>query len=304
MRRWKQTALIFTAICICAGTVGCGEKKSELEQLEEFAEAVFTDEVKSKAESTATTMPEPEEIDAFADLQVTFTGTYPQSSVQYSGGRSHYVDYTLSKENGVKNGDVVTVTAKVKLQYEDDYVLSETSKDYTAEGLASYVMTLSELPEETMEKMKAQAVDVIKAYAADRWVDEASLETSDYLGCYFLSPKDNFNGSYTNQFYLVYEVKANFENCYYKPDDNRELCDGWQSYFTYVKYTDVILLPDGTTSVDLSSNHLCPNEFESDWSTFSSSLYFKGYNDLDSMFNDCVTSQIDNFSYENTVAQQ
>ncbi len=299
MRQWKRAAAATIALCLCAGVWGCAKKQAVSQQSSDRAESYSTADI-TTIETTTTF--QPEVIDAFSDLQVTFTGTYPQSSVQYSGGVD-FIEYTISKEEGVKNGDVVTVTASLSDEYSEDFVLEEVSKDYTVDGLAAYVMNLSELPEDMAAKLEQQSQDIIASDAAD-WQEEATLASAEFLGYYFLSGKEGFSSYGSNCIYCVYRVNANIENCYYIPD-NADNCNGTQSYFTFVKYDNLMLLADGTSSVNLSNGRLTNNYYESDWERyltfFNDPLSFNGYGDLDSMFNDCVTSQIDAFSYENTV---
>ena len=61
--------------------------------------------------------------------------------------------------------------------------------------------------------------------------------------------------------------------------------------------------PSGACSFDLSSMGVPEgNEFYGE--TFSTGkYYYKGYRDLDSLFNKQITAKIDKYAYENTVKQ-
>lgn len=63
-------------------------------------------------------------------------------------------------------------------------------------------------------------------------------------------------------------------------------------------------MEDGTCSVDLSAGKLCSNTVDSIYGVSNggySSYTFRGYKDLDSMFNATVAKQLESYSYENTV---
>ena len=80
---------------------------------------------------------------------------------------------------------------------------------------------------------------------------------------------------------------------------------GQETYYTYYHYSDIMLLEDGTCSVDLSNGYMTNNSIESDYGKngfFGADFYrYKGYKDLDSMFNECVTKKISECNYESTV---
>ena len=66
-------------------------------------------------------------------------------------------------------------------------------------------------------------------------------------------------------------------------------------------------MPDNTCSLDLSDGKLASYSYETDYGYdngwFPTFYILHGKEDLDSIFNDCVTSQIDSYSYENTVTE-
>ena len=79
---------------------------------------------------------------------------------------------------------------------------------------------------------------------------------------------------------------------------------GEEVYYTFYRYSDIVIMPDGTCSVDLSSGKITDNRIESDygyWNWFAVFYTFDGYKDLDSMFNDCITKKVDKYDYETTV---
>lgn len=305
MKRKVRSIIAATlAAAMCAAFSGCG--KSETDPL---ANASGT---ASKATSKVKIDPNKEQISPFDNLQVTFTGVVPNSKVNISGGNGN-VEYTANKTSGVKNGDEIEVTAKLAYpSMEETHQLLETSRTYTVSGLSSYAMKLADIPTETMSKMEKQAEDLITAKTAGLG-ENASMTSLDKLGYYMLSAKEGFNPEPTNTLYCVYRVNVHFDKgCTeeeYNEDKNNPQSGGDDSYYTYVSYKDILLLADGTCSVDLSAGKLCNNTINSlygtysTWWGFSSYRFDGGYKDIDSMFNAVVAKQIANYEYENTVKE-
>lgn len=244
-----------------------------------------------------------EEVDAFADLTVVFNGIYPDSSISISGGDPR-VKYTASTEKNMKNGDIVTVTAELNGSYSTQCMLNEASKEYTVEGLSAYVTSISEISDEMKEKMLAQANDSITASCAG-WAEGNTLKSLEFAGFYLLTGKEGFGAKPYNRLYCVYKSTANVTG-YKRGGDGKNEENADETYYTYYRFNDIMLLPDGVCSVDLSGGEMTSNKIESDYGYYDfwggGTFYtFKGYKDLDSMFNECVTLQIEKYNYESTV---
>lgn len=299
----KLRAIIAAALAaaMCAAFAGCGKDETPL---------TGNSGTSSKTVSKVKVDPNKEQINPFDNLQVTFTGVVPNSKVNISGGDGK-VEYTASKTSGVKNGDEIEVTAKLTYpSMEEQYQLMETSKTYTVEGLSAYAMKLADIPAETMSKMDKQAEDTITSYTAG-WAEGNTMTSLDKVGYYMLAAKEGFNPSPTNILYCVYRVNAHFDKgCTeeeYKEDNNNVDLGGSDSFYTYVAYKDILLLADGTCSVDLSAGSRCNNQINSSigvrsWGSFSH-WTVHGYKDIDSMFNAVVAKQVANYDYENTVKE-
>lgn len=244
-----------------------------------------------------------EAVDAFSNLTVTFNGIYPDSSISISGGDSR-VTYKASTEKNMKNGDIVTISAELNSSYSTQCMLTESSKEYTVEGLSAYVTSISEIPEEMKEKMLAQANDSITASCAG-WAEGNTLKSLEFAGFYLLTGKEGFHANPYNRLYCVYKSTANVTG-YKRGGDGKTEENADETYYTYYRFNDIMLLPDGVCSVDLSGGEMTSNRIESDYGYYDfwggGTFYtFKGYKDLDSMFNECVTSQIEKYNYESTV---
>lgn len=165
------------------------------------------------------------------------------------------------------------------------------------EGLGSYVRSVDELPEEAIELMKKQAQDDLYAYVARDWEDEFNLEKSEYIGKYFLTQKSTDSWGEINKVVLVYRntVKVEIEET--------DITDEFV-YYSYAKFRDIIKMPDGTASVDLTDCETRSDHFTKEYDAggwFPRSYYIYGYEDLNTLFNKIVTSQIDEYNYESDV---
>lgn len=267
---------------------------------------------------TVSGLDEVESFDPFENIAVNFSGMSPNgsASVNTSDSKSDIkLIYTLDKSSGLKNGDEVTVNISSSSGTDvEEYCMSKgkiptlTEKTFTVEGLASYAQTISDIPEDALNKMISQAEDAFKS-ASTSWVEGNSLQNTELLGYYLVTPKEGFNLQ-GNQLYCVFKETAEItgfaskEEAKEKDAQKKPYMD---SYYTYYKYGDIVILEDGTCSFDLSSGSM-PSATASSkygylsWGDFYS-YSFKGYNDLDSMFNDCITSQIEKCNYESTVKE-
>ena len=253
---------------------------------------------------------EPEKFDPFEYITVTYSGIAPNGEVKISSNSLPVSEiyFEADKTSGLKNGDVVKVTVK---SYYDDMnqlgiaygmIPSVTEKEYTVEGLSSYALSFSEIPEDMQAKMKQQAEDTFRAGAAG-WAEGSTLKGMECIGAYFLSVKDGFSARPTNEVYLVYKMTASITGVL-KEDENKTEATADEVYYTFYKFSNVMILSDGVCSVDLSAGEQASNRIESTRGYYSwgfNTYRFNGYHDLDTMFNDCVTKNIEKYNYESTV---
>lgn len=245
-----------------------------------------------------------QEIDLFEYVSVSFSGMAPNATVSVTASKNLPVTgltFTADKMNALSNGDVITVAASA---YSDEaaehclkqgYKPEKTEMQFTVADLPYYAGTLADIPKESMDKMDAHAQETLRAHVAEKWVDAEGLKNIEFLGNYFLVPKGASFGTNTNNYvYLVYKITAT------NPNSAEPF-----SYYYYSYYTDVVILEDGTCSVDLSEIEV------PEGSAFFSMVtgeafkkgdyYYIGYEDLDSLFSKQVTAKIDSYTYESTV---
>lgn len=257
----------------------------------------------SEVKEKVSTLEELAQYDPFEDLVVTFDGISPNGTVKIdsSNVKYYYINFEADRYQGLKNGDKIKISVQnpdnlKRISVMDGIMVSKLEQEYTVEGLNAYVTQLSEIPQESLDKMKSQSEDALKSYVAQNWGEAESLKGMTFLGNYFLISKgNNIYGNLQNYLYNVYKVDvANSE--------------GEFSYYWYTTFDTLMLLNDGTFSVDLNKYKVPEGSavFGKAYGEcfFKGSYYYKGYETLDSLFNNCVTSNIDKYTYESTVTEQ
>lgn len=251
--------------------------------------------------------------DPFDGIEVTFEGIAPNGSADVNGEAKNKVAqdfrYDIDKYNGLSNGDTVTLT--VSMYYDDpvEYCInnyglipSPLEKTYTVEGLDSYIRSLSDVSEDSLKEMQSQAEDIYNANVAQNWGDGETLKSLTYIGSYLLTNKnpDDYWGS-DNALYLVYRAQV---NNYYSNDG--DTYNEINNIYWYTMYTNLLVNPDGVTTVDVSSYHNPSDRVTIDtgissgwWST--KSWYYYGYSTLDELYKSVVASNADSYNHEENI---
>ncbi len=232
----------------------------------------------------------------FDHIKLQYSGIAPNANVMIDNSELadmdipknvSFIDFEVTPNSGLSIGDTIKVTIdeeRYNTCLYEGYRLTETEKEYTVEALDGYLIDLDQLPADAKEKMEKNGQDVLQAEIASYWDTPSDLESISLLGNYLLTPKEIVNG---NILVFVYEIKT------------KDF-----SYYSYVKYRDVMLLADGTCSFNLTATEK-PNGSVGfgTWGTVfeHNNLYYIGYADLDSLFNEAVTQMIDVYKYQSTV---
>ena len=262
------------------------------------------------AEFTVDGLDELESFDPFDYVSVTFSGIAPNGSAEITVSSDIPVamSFTADVSYGLDNGDVVTVSAGDLDDLRDRCISygklpTESESKFTVEGLASYVQKIDDIPAAAADSMKKQADDALAAYGAD-WADDNYIKNSEFLGYYLISAKE---GAYTrtnNEVYLVYKITSSVTGLKRGGDgETKETAE--EVFYTYYRFTDLLLETDGSCTVDLSRGSMCNNSIESDygyWSFFTATFYrYSGYKSLDEMFEKVITNNLESYNYESTV---
>ena len=246
--------------------------------------------------------------DAFADLTVEFSGIAPngRANLNYTGSDMNYYDFSCDKTDALSNGDTVTVTINdSNMEYYAESlgkVPESLKKEYTVEGLESYLLKISEIDDDALKAMQQQAEDVYNAYVAQDWGEGESLQGLTYMGNYLLTAK-NKNSSRNSALYLVY--KAQIKNSYV---NGEETYDQVNDGYWYIEFDNLTVSSDGKVSVDVTNYSTARDRFTIDsgissgwWSTKSWNYY--GYPTLDELYKKVVTSNMDSYNHEDNVGE-
>ncbi len=250
-----------------------------------------------------------EEFNPFDYVNVKFSGMSPNGYADVETGSEMpvSVSFDIANNGNLKLGEKIIVKINdieyfTKKCYESGKIPTQTEAEYVVSGLSGYVMNFSEIPEETLNKMKKQTEDTIKANAAG-WNEGNSIQSMEYAGYYFVSAKDGASYGNKNISYVVYKITASLTGVR-EGDNSKTKVTGTEVYYTYCSFNDIIILEDGTASVNLTSAKLCSHKAKSSFGSYSwgfSPYRYYGYRDIDSMFNDCIVPLIDRYDYENNV---
>ena len=147
-------------------------------------------------EYTVENLDEAKEVDPFETVSVTFEGIAPNGTARVNSNNSTF-SYSLDKSSGLSNDDVVKVSIgdDTSRYISQGMIVNETEREFTVEGLSAYAMKIDDIPQDIQDKMKSQTEDMIKADCSG-WNEGNSLKSVDFIGYYFLAPKDRFLNIY------------------------------------------------------------------------------------------------------------
>ncbi|MCR5667361.1 MAG: zinc-ribbon domain-containing protein [Eubacterium sp.] len=227
------------------------------------------------------------EIDPFENVTVEFSGIDGDVSAEIkdpdeSDMFSYYID---GNDYDLSIGDSVTVKV-----YEDaetiasqGYQMSATSKEYTVESADTYLSSLSQLDDNTLNSMKKQAEDVLKSDGEDD--DDFKYGSWSYKGAYLLVAKDSDTWSNHNEVYLIYTSTITAK------DSSDEF--GTKKMFVPVEFSNILVKADGTVEVDLTGADLVNNGFYS-WGAD----YDYGFSSQKKLYEEVIKDSLANYTYE------
>lgn len=234
----------------------------------------------------------------FEDLEVYFSGVEPNVKVYYEVNNDmiDYSLFTVDKTDGLKNGDIVTITyigSETDLAWYG-YRITKLSEQYTCEGVATYVTKATDLEDSIFDKMKNDAKDCIETYFANNY-EEISCENLSYCGNYVLTGKHDSDG---NIVYIIYSGQVASKEQIEVWNEDLGIYEYISSFETQTVYfpigfNDVIVNTDKTVVYDLISSTICgTTDLDSGWSNV------KGYTNGAMMFNDLIQKQKVDYSFD------
>lgn len=228
-------------------------------------------------EYTVSGLKEPEEIDPFENLEITYTGASPYINVAIDSSKcdslvNNYISFSVEDVGYLRNGDTFTVTASYN-EYDAEvygFVVINESKTYTVENQPEYVtsldgLDLTDLQAELDDKLTVTttANEGDYRFAGIAVGSYQSIAEKTYRTSYLISLKANFEEKFDeyrsyNRYIQIYEYTINTR-------------DEQKKVYVAVYVDNIQKNADGTISWDF--------ELDSD-----------GYENYDSLVNDYVTS--------------
>ncbi len=140
--------------------------------LEEMGINITSDVAKVKVDG----LKDATEIDAFKDIAIDVTGMSPNINISISNKSEDEclktVQYKASKTSGIANGETITITAyswDEKLFDEKGVALKATTMEYTANGQAAYIFSLSEINDAVKTELKSIFVSKVNSKANENY---------------------------------------------------------------------------------------------------------------------------------------
>lgn len=290
--------------------------EADNDKLKEYGYKVKEKTVKYTVEG----LKDPVDYDPFEKLTVNVTDTAPYGNLKLDSSNDLIsgLSFKADKTEGLKNGDVVTITVNANSNQDvqtycakQGYSLTRTSMEYTVSGINSYVQTLEEIPEEWLEKMKTQSEDIIETRFVDSCPKSDQYSTvskvkqlvkKEYAGCYLLTLKEGFDvakSTPANRICLVYKLTATST-------------DGEFSYYYATVFDNATLIQGTEFSVDLANYFYTDNEFVKGYyedynpwynKTFTYDQKYYGFLDLDAFKQTFILSLVEKYNYVTTMEE-
>ena len=223
-----------------------------------------------------------------------------------------HVNYTVTPQTGLSNGDTVTLTVHSNRDDFSDCIdkygamPQATEKTFTVEGLNEYVTSADNLSDTTLASLQSQAEDVLKAHIAQEWNSETETLTGmDYLGNYILTRKSDSTWA-GNKNGVILAYKVNVHNHYQNYDD--QVYDANNSYYWYICFRNVCVDGEGNVISGLN-DYGSPNAKLTvdsglrikDSSDKTKYWYYYGYGTLDELYSSAVTTNVENYNHQDNV---
>ncbi len=286
---------------------------------DEAAKKYFNCKLKcSDIKETVEGLKEATVFDPFEHVTVSYSGMDGSGTISLEKDNMpevmSWISFRPSVADSLKNGDSVTLTVNAgtdvdALVEQFGMLPSPMEKTYTVEGLPSYLSSSEQITEDVLEKMKKQAEDsLIGSTSRSSWNKATVIDSYDYIGYYLITAKDSSTYDMKNEVYVVYKVNVSSTLTNYDTETDED----WSaSYYYYLGFRDLMLLPDGTLAVDIS-DYDRPGTFRKDtgipdhwYAAFDTQmLKFEGCAVLDDVHKEAIVSHIEYYNYEIKITEE
>ncbi len=231
---------------------------------------------------------EVEEVNPFDYITLKYEGVSGNiyASVEVDDSKIDYLDeiyFDIDDNYDLSVGDTVTVSMEsyyADAALEHGYKFTETKHTYTIDSADSYLESLSQIDNDTLAKMQAEAEDEIRADLAG---EDYTVSDQRYIGAYFNKIKTESSYYYDNYVYLVYTANATQED-----GDYTNL-----PVYMVVQFSDNIVSADGSLAFDDDPAFYYSYSYvDGTWD------YVEGYTDPTEMYSDIITSNSGDYNHE------
>jgi len=169
---------------------------------------------------TVTGLEEAETFDPFEDFTINFSNIAPYGKANVYSYGPYNGNYKLSKEEGLSNGDIITVTYSCSdipdmIERYGTYP-SCYEKTYTVSGLKSFPRSIDDFSDKLLSDINVTADNYFSQFQEETISNYGMIvEKYDIVGYAFIAPTVNV-GYNDSKFYAVYKVeaKATYEGQY------------------------------------------------------------------------------------------
>lgn len=244
------------------------------------------------------------EFNPFDYMEVSISGIAPGGSISIPSSTSPIgnIYYSASQNYGLRNGDVITITATdimgndlENAAYNNGYQLASDSMEYTVSGLNEYITSMSDITDDALNMIQEQAI--LAFYANTNWINDETINSLTVDGMYFMNKREN-SSSWNSDNRLIVVLKINGSN---SSVENFE-------YYYYVSYEDLVLLNDGTVTVDTYNYQVPYGSLFFGVSSgaaiqFDNDHYYVGYMSVNEIFMGLVQNNLIDYTYETTYTE-
>ena len=245
------------------------------------------------------------QFDPFHDITVEYDGIAPNGEAyfNYNGSELSSYDFSADKTRGLRNGDVITLTLNLNESRIRDLaesygrVPSTTEKQYTVEGLGSYLESLSQVDDASLQAMQQQAADVFNAHVASSWgADTEHLLNFTYIGDYLQTAKSDAIWGDQNRLYLVYKMQV---QDIYSSDSGSY--NGITTVYWYIYFSDLRVDGNGSLIFDVTKYQTPSDKVNVNPDTINYHWWYYGYSTLDELYRTQITAMLDAYNHEDNV---
>lgn len=225
--------------------------------------------------------------DAFADLEVTFTGNSPFGYLEYkyTGDELNYYDFSCDKSNELVNGDIVTI----KINRTDIEYMVETigmlprkmENTYEVSGLPEYITSYDKISADFINGLKSEMEDKVYASVANSFSSTTSVSDVKYAGYIFEVAKNLQYYSEVNRLFVIYSGVISDSNGKFET----------QTVYFPVRFTNVMNV-NGEFKYDKASGVLGNSRLS------NNSSYVAGYTNPLQLYIDMTKEVTENYDIE------